>query len=339
MMSARLLELGRELAAVVGVLCACLALGLNRATFYRRRVEKPGDGAKPTRVARPPLALNDAEREAVRAVLVEPRFVDCAPRSIVATLLDEGRYLASVATFYRVLREDRACAERRDQLRHPAYSRPELLATTINQVWSWDITKLRGPGKWNYFYLYVVLDIFSRYAVGWMLAPRECGTLARELIEACARREGIVAEQLTVHADRGGPMKSKPLALLLADLGVRRSHSRPYTSDDNPYSEAQFKTLKYRSDFPERFASIEEARAYCAQFFDWYNHEHRHGGIAFVTPHAMHRGLAPAIIAARALTLKDAFERHPERFKGKLPHPPALPTRAGINWPAPEPCT
>lgn len=347
-----------ELAPLTGVALACLTLGLARATFYRHRTPVTAGGgriadssriaggeriitgegvqlAPPPALRTPPLALTEAERQMVRGLLTEPRFVDCAPRSIHATLLDEGRYLASPSTFYRLLRADGAARERRDQLAHPAYAKPELLATGVNQVWSWDITRLKGPAKWNYFYLYVILDIFSRYAVGWMLQRRELGSLAKELIETCVERECVPAGQLTLHADRGGPMKAKPVAFLLADLGVTKSHSRPHTSDDNPFSESQFKTLKTRPDFPRHFDSIEHARAFCTDFFVWYNHDHRHSGIGFMTPHAIHYGLAPALFDQRASVLAEAFLNHPLRFKGKLPLPPPLPTSAGINWPKP----
>ena len=326
-----------NLAPVVGVALACVTLGMARATFYRHRnpvvLDSEGAPAQRSALRAPPLALTDAERQVAREVLTEPRFVDCAPRTIHATLLDEGRYLASPSTFYRLLRAEGAVRERRDQLIHPAYAKPELLATGVNQVWSWDITKLKGPLKWNYFHLYVILDIFSRYVVGWMVAPRESAELAKALIQACVEREDVPTDQLTLHADRGAAMKAKPVAFLLADLGVTKSHSRPHTSNDNPFSESQFKTLKYRPDFPERFDSIEYARAFCQRFFDWYNHEHRHSGIGFMTPHAMHHGLAPLLFDKRAKVLDEAFERNPMRFRGKHPSPPLLPTAVGINWP------
>ena len=332
-----------ELAALVGVVCACLALGMARATFYRHRtpviIDRLGnEPVQPLASRIPPLALSVAERQAVRDVLIEPRFVDCAPRTIHATLLDEGRYLASPSTFYRLLRADGPVRERRDQLVHPAYAKPELLATGINQVWSWDITKHKGPLKWTYFYLYVILDIFSRYVVGWMLQGRELGSLAKELIETCIEREGVPAGQLTLHSDRGGPMTAKPVAFLLADLGVTKSHSRPHVSDDNPFSESQFKTLKFRPDFPDRFASGEEAHTFCQSFFNWYSHEHRHSGIGYMTPHAMHHGLAPALFDQRAHVLAEAFQRNPLRFKRCLPVPARLPTTVGINWPPGKPC-
>ena len=327
-----------ELAPLVGVAFACLALGMARATFYRHRAPVTIDSAgtepvqsRPSRIA--PLALSTAERQAVRDVLIEPRFVDCAPQTIHAILLDEGRYLASPSTFYRLLRADGPVRERRDQLVHPAYAKPELLATAVNQVWSWDITKLKGPVKWTYFYLYVILDIFSRYVVGWMLQRRELGSLAKELIETCIERERIPPGQLTLHSDRGAPMKAKPVAFLLADLGVTKSHSRPHVSDDNPFSESQFKTLKYRPDFPDQFASREQAHIFCESFFTWYNYQHRHSGIGFMTPHAMHRGLAPALFDQRARVLAEAFQRNPMRFKGCVPVPIPLPTAVGINWP------
>lgn len=312
---------------------ACSALGLPRASYYRvrRRLRCP---PPPRRACRPPRALTDVERRDVLAVSHEPRFLDLAVPQVHARLLDEGRYLCSTRTMYRILGERGEIRERRDQLRRPAYAAPELLATAPNQVWSWDITKLRGPITWTYFYLYVVLDIFSRYAVGWMLAPRESAVLARDLIESACRQQRIVKGQLTVHADRGAPMKSKTLAQLLADLDILRSFSRPHVSDDNPFSEAHFKTFKYRPDFPDRFGSVQDARAHVARFFDWYHHEHRHSGIAWMTPADVHFGRAAAVRDRRALVLQAAYQRHPERFVRRPPTPPALPTAVWINPPA-----
>jgi putative transposase len=263
------------------------------------------------------------------------RFVDCAPAQVYATLLDEGRYLASERTMYRVLdAEHGEVRERRDQLTHPAYQRPELLAERPNELYSWDITKLLGPAKWTYFYLYVILDVYSRYVVGWTVQHRENGHVATDLIAQVLDQQHITRDQLTVHADRGSSMTSKPVAFLLADLGVLKSHSRPYTSTDNPYSEAHFKTLKYRPGFPARFDSIEQARAFCRQFFDWYNHQHRHSGIGLMTPAAVHYGRAQDLHAERARVLADAYARTPQRFVRKPPVPPALPSAAWINKPA-----
>jgi len=247
-------------------------------------------------------------------ILHEPRFVDLAPAEVYATLLDEGQYVCSERTLYRILSENQEIRERRDQLRHPAYAAPELLATRPNEVWSWDITKLLGPTKWTYFYLYVILDIFSRYVVGWMVAYRESAALAQRLIEESCARQGILPGQLTVHADRGSSMIAKPVALLLADLGVAKTHSRPHVSNDNPYSEAQFKTLKYRPDFPDRFGGIQDARVFCRCFFPWYNIEHHHAGIGLLTPHDLHHGLATVRVNQRAATLTAAYAAHPERF-------------------------
>ena len=234
---------------------------------------------------------------------------------------------------YRILRAECGVRERRDQLRHPSYSKPELLATTPNQVWSWDITKLLGPAKWTYFYLYVILDIFSRYVVGWTLAHRESGTLAQQLIAETCAKQAIVPGQLTVHADRGSSMRSNLVAQLLADLGVTKTHSRPYVSDDNPFSESQFRTMKYRPEFPDRFGSIQDARVFCRTFFDWYNTQHHHSGIGLHTPHNVHHGLAEALNDARRLTLSEAHSTHPERFVGKPPEPPPLPGAVWINPP------
>jgi putative transposase len=239
----------------------CAALGVARATLYRPRNRRRA-ASTPARVERSsPRALGVGERQAVLATLHSERFVDQAPAAVYARLLDEGTYLCSEHTMYRLLKGAGEVRERRDQLRHPAYAKPELLASRPNAVWSWDITKLLGPAKWTYFYLYVLLDIYSRYVVGWMVAHRESATLAKKLIAESARKQAIESGQLTVHADRGSSMTSKPVALLLADLGVTKTHSRPSVSNDNPFSEAQFKTLKYRPEFPDRFGSIEDARA------------------------------------------------------------------------------
>ena len=269
-------------------------------------------------------------------MLHSDRFVDQAPATIYATLLDEGRYHCSIRTLYRILAEQAEVRERRNQLRHPVYQKPELLATAPNQVWSWDITKLLGPVRWSYYYLYVILDIFSRYVVGWMLAPAESAALAQRLITDTCTKQQIEPGQLTLHADRGSSMTSKPVALLLADLGVTKTHSRPYTSDDNPFSEAQFKTLKYRPDFPERFGSLEDARAFCQRFFTWYNGEHRHAGIGLMPPAAVHEGRAERMRTARHQVLMTAYAAHPERFVSKPPQPPRLPHAVWINPPTKE---
>jgi putative transposase len=261
------------------------------------------------------------------------RFVDQSPREVYATMLDEGTYLCSVRSMYRILDEQGEVRERRDQLRHPVYQPPELLATGSNQVWSWDITKLKGSVKWTYYYLYVLLDIFSRYVVGWMVARQELASLARKLIEDTCEKQTIEPGQLLIHSDRGPSMTSKPVALLLADLGVTKSHSRPHVSNDNPYSESQFKTLKYRPEFPDRFGSLEEARAFCQTFFTWYNTEHHHSGIGFLTPQQVHYGWAKQIVKEREAVLRTAYDRHPARFKRGLPKPMPLPESVWINKP------
>jgi len=266
-------------------------------------------------------------------VLNSPRFANCAPAAIHAQLLDEGRYIASVRTMYRLLQGCAAVRERRDQLRHPEYAKPELLAVTPNQVWSWDITKLKGPVKGTCFHLYVILDIFSRYVVGWMVAEKDCAELAEQLIADSAMKQCIEPGTLTLHADRGSSMRSKPVATLLADLGIAKSHSRPYISDDNPYSEAQFKTLKYQPGFPARFGSLADARAYCSPFFTWYNQEHRHSGIGMMTPESVHTGRADEVRQQRQATMAAAFARTPSRFKHRMPEPTRLPTAAWINPP------
>jgi putative transposase len=262
-----------------------------------------------------------------------PRFVDLAPGEVYATLLDEGRYLCSERTMYRVLAAHAEVRERRAQLRHPSYAAPELLARRPNELWSWDITKLLGPAKWTYFYLYVMLDVFSRYVVGWMVAHRESATLAEQFIRETCARQAIAPEQLTVHADRGSAMTSKPVAMLLADLGVTKTHGRPHVSNDNPFSEAQFKTLKYRPAFPGRFGSIQDARAHCHVFFPWYNTEHHHVGLGLLTPADVHHGRAEQRVAARATVLATAYAARPERFPAGPPAPAAMPTAVWINPP------
>ena len=326
-----------ELIPITGEAMACRVLGTTRGELRRQRLRAFAAslmGPPAPRQARScALTLSQAERQCVLDTLGSERFVDVAPASVYATLLDEGCYLASVRTMYRLLLTHSGCAERRHQRRHTAYAKPELLATGPNQVWSWDITKLKGAAKWTYFHLYVILDIFSRYVVGWLIAPRECSGLAAQLIEETAQRQNIAPGTLSLHADRGASMRSKPVASLLVDLDITKSHSRPYTSDDNPYSEAQFKTLKYRPDFPERFGSIEDARAHCQTFFAWYNDEHRHSGIAHMTPNSVHHDLAQDLISTRQQALDVAFAAHPNRFKGRRPAPAQLPTAAWINPP------
>jgi putative transposase len=322
-----------DLAGVIGTRAACAALGRSRATHYRRHRQSPAPPRRARNRASQPRALSEVERAELLGVLHHERFVDQAPASIYANLLDEGRYLCSVPTMYRVLRSEGEVRERRRQATHPARVKPELLATGPNEIWSWDITKLLGPAKWTYFHLYVVIDIFSRYVPGWLLATRETAELAERLLGETIRKQNVEANQLTIHADRGTSMASKPVALLLADLGVTKSHSRPHCSNDNPYSEAQFKTLKYRPEFPGRFGSIEDARAFCQRFFQWYNHLHRHSGLGFHTPAAIHFSHAEAIQLERARVLQAAYAAHPERFVRQAPIPPPLPGPAWINKP------
>jgi putative transposase len=334
------MDAATSLAPVVGIAPSFQALGLARSSYYRSQHRALGDDAPrvvpiPDHVS--PRALDAPERQAILDTLHSARFQDRSPAEVYATLLDEGVYLACERTFYRLLAASGETAERRDQLVHPAYAKPELLATRPNEVWSWDITKLLGPTTWTYFYLYVILDIFSRYVVGWMVAHQEQASLAERLIAETLAKQEIAAGQLTIHADRGSAMTSKPVAFLLADLGVTKTHSRPHVSNDNPYSEAQFKTLKYRPDFPERFGSLEHARAFGRDFFDWYNTEHHHAGIGLLTPEALHYGRAPEVHAQRAAVLQAAYRAHPERFVNHPPIPPPLPTAAWINPPGAVP--
>jgi putative transposase len=312
---------------------ACAALGLSRASVHRRRTRLTRPPAEPAPRPSPPRALGAAERQAVLDLLREPRFADLAPAEVYATLLDEGVYHCSIRTLYRILDDHAEVRERRDQLRHPVYTKPELLAEGPDQVWSWDITKLMGPAKWTYFYLYVILDIFSRRVVGWCVADAESAALFKVLFDDTFAKHAVPPGQLTLHADRGGPMKAKATALMLADLGVTKSHSRPHTSNDNPFSEAHFKTLKYQPEFPERFGCVEDAKDFCRRFFEWYNQHHHHAGLGLMTPNQVHYGQADDIHAARQRTLDHAFSTHPERFVTKPPEPPPKPIAVWINPP------
>lgn len=321
-----------DLATTVGIRPACDALNVQRASYYRW-LQLPTESTLPTARPRSARALSLAEQDTVLGYLHAERFQDRSPAAIYATLLDEGHYHCSIRTMYRLLKQRGESRERRDQLTHPTYQKPELLATAPNQLWSWDITKLLGPAKWTYFYLYVILDVFSRYVTGWMVAPRESAELAKRLIEDSCAKQNIEPGQLTVHADRGSAMTSKPVAFLMADLGVTKSHSRPYVSDDNPYSESQFRTLKYRPDFPDRFGSIQDSRTFCLSFFAWYNDEHRHSALGLMTPAMVHYDEAPLIRRQRQAVLDAAYQVHPERFVRKPPQAPELPTEVWINKP------
>lgn len=313
----------------MGVVAACQAMGVSRATFYRRRETKQQSKPRPT----PARALSVEERNAVLEQLNSQRFADQSPRQVYAKLLDEGDYLCSVRTMYRILEDHQSTRERRNQLKHPNYQKPELLATAPNEVWSWDITKLKGPGKWTYYHLYVILDIYSRCVVGWMLADRESATLAKQLLETTIEKQGVQSEQLIIHSDRGPSMASHSVAELLSSLGVTKSHSRPHVSNDNPFSESQFKTMKYRPEFPKRFGSYEDALQFCREFFPWYNDEHYHSGIGLLTPSSLHYGQAEEITNARNRTLHSAWAKTPERFVGGIPKAPSIPSAVWINTP------
>jgi len=330
------MDASEELAPEVGTAAACRAMGVARATLYRRR-NPSGPKKDDPRKRRQPRALDEPQRREVLDLLHSPRFVDKAPATVYATLLDEGTSHCSIRTRYRILHDAREVRERRNQLRHPKYKKPELLATGPNQVWSWDITKLLGPAKWTYYYLYVILDIYSRYAVGWMLASRENADLAKRLIRDTIAKENVDANELTLHSDRGPSMKSHTVAQLLATLGVTKSHSRPHVSNDNPFSESQFRTLKYRPEFPERFGSPQDGRGFCQRFFRWYNHEHYHSGLGLLTPAMVHHGQAAKILAARQDVLHDACTAHPERFVNGRPTPLPLPEAVWINPPPTPP--
>jgi len=324
-----------DLAAATCTKRACVLLGASRATRYRRRRPPVPCPAAPR--SAPPNALSEGERQHILAVLRSPEYCDLAPAQVWARLLDDqGLYLCSISTMYRLLAVAGENRERRRQRTHPAKKKPELIARRPNQVWSWDITKLQGPERGVYYELFVIIDIFSRYVVGWMVSPAETGELAEAFIADTLARHGIDRGQLTLHADRGTSMTSKPVAQLLVDLGVARSHSRPHVSNDNPYSEANFKTLKYCPAFPGRFGSIEDARSFCVEFFEHYNHEHRHAGIGLHTPASVHFGTATEIRAQRAVTLDAAYAANPARFRHRRPEPPKLPTVAWINEPSRE---
>jgi putative transposase len=313
---------------------ACELLGVSRATRHRR-CRAPVAGPPALRPA-PPNALTEAERQHVLSVLRSPEYCDLAPAQVWARLLDDGIYLCSISTMYRLLAAAGECRERRRQRSHPARKRPELIARRPNEVWSWDITKLAGPERGVYYELFVIIDIFSRYVVGWMVSPAETAELAEAFIADALATHGIDRDQLTLHADRGTSMTSKPVAQLLVDLGVARSHSRPHVSNDNPYSEANFKTLKYCPAFPGRFGSIEDARSFCAVFFEHYNHVHRHVGIGLHTPASVHYGTAAEVRAQRGATLEAAYAANPARFRHRRPEAPRLPTIAWINEPSAE---
>jgi putative transposase len=331
-----MIQTAEELALAHGVAAACTALAVPRSSLYRARPTPnvpQTPASEPTTRPTPPRALSAVEKAQVREVLNSERFADLAPREVYAELLDEERYLCSISTMYRILAQHAEVRERRNQLRHPAYQKPELLATGPNQVWSWDITKLRGPSKGVYYYLYVLLDIYSRYVVGWLLAASESAELAEQLIvESCAK-QGVQRAQLTLHADNGSPMIAKTVAILLADLGVAKSHSRPHVSNDNPYSEAQFKTLKYRLDYPDRFGSLADARQWARSFFAWYNDQHHHSGLGLLTPAVVHTARAETVRHKRQAVLRQAYQAHPERFTKGPPRAAKLPAAAWINAP------
>jgi putative transposase len=328
-----ILAAAEELAQTVGVSAACQILNIPRSSLYRlrqpERREPAAGGGRP----KPARSLSDKEREEVRTVLNSERFQDQSPREVYAALLDEGEYLCHWRTMYRVLDEHKEVQERRNQLRHPIYVKPELLATGPNQLWSWDITKLRGPVTWTYYYLYVIVDVYSRYVVGWLLADQESAELAEALITAAYAKQQIKPGQLTIHADRGSAMTAKSIALLMSDLEVNKSHSRPYVSDDNPYSEAQFRTLKYSPGYPDRFDSLADAHHWCQGFFTWYNQEHHHTSLCLLTPADVHYGRADEKLAQRYEVLLQAYEVHPERFVNGPPTTPKLAKAVWINPP------
>lgn len=327
-----MIQEAKELSVEVGVSAACATLGIPRSTFYYAQNPRKASPRKDH-----PRKLSEKEEIEIRKKLNGERFQDRTPRDVYAALLDEGTYLCSWRTMYRILGKYDEIRERRNQLRHPEYKKPELLASGPNQVWSWDITKLLGPKKWTYYYLYVILDIYSRYVPGWMIAERQTASLARVLVKETCEKQRIQKEQLTLHADRGGPMIAKSMALLLAELGVSKSHSRPYNSDDNPYSEAQFKTMKYRPNFPEKFENKGQASDWARSFFNWYNYQHYHSSLGLLRPADVHYGRAPSIIQERQEVLQKAYEKHPERFVNGPPKHPQIPEGVWINPPSEQP--
>jgi putative transposase len=312
-----------------GVVAILVALGLSVATFYRRRKPAQPRSSRPS----PARALSAEEREGVLALLHEPRFVDKAPAEVIATLLEEGRFPCSERTMYRILQANNEVRERRDQLRHPAYTKPELIAVGPNDVWTWDITKLRTHVKFQYLYLYVIIDIFSRYVVGWLLAENESAQLAQRLVKETCDKHGVTPGHL--HAARGPAMKSKLLSQLLAQLDIQRSLSRPHVSNDNPFSESQFKTLKYHPSFPDKFGGLDDGLAFGREFFPWYNEHHHHSALAYLTPSQVHFGHAEEALRQRHEVLMNAYRAHPERFVGGPPQLPALPRAVFINPPTP----
>jgi putative transposase len=315
----------------IGVADACDALDMPRAGYYRWLQRQRSSVSKTKRIS--PRRLSDQERREILTLLTDERFMELAVPEVYYTLLDEGKYLCSWRTMYRILNETKAVKERRNQRRNGLYAKPELLATAPNQLWSWDITKLKGPQKWNHYNLYVIMDVYSRYVVGWLIAERESATLAKRLIEECCRKQNVHRDQLTIHADRGSAMRSKTVAQLMADLGITKTHSRPHVSNDNPYSEAQFKTLKYHSSFPGKFGSLEDARSFLRTFFDWYNNHHRHSGIAMMTAADVHTGNSENIYQQRQQVLRQAHQQHPERFVKGQPQTQPLPKTVWINKP------
>ncbi len=326
-----MMESIRELGECISISEACIHLGVSRSTWYRWR--SPSERKQEKKKVSPPRALSEEEREEIRQILNGARFRNLAPRQIYATLLDEGTYYCHWSTMYRILDEYKEVKERRNQLVHPTYQKPELLATGPNQLWTWDITKLKGIQRLTYYYLYVIIDVYSRYVVGWMLEEAESEVFARLLIEETCKKQKIAHSQLTIHADRGAPMMAKSVEQLMVDLQITKSHSRPYTPNDNPYSESQFKTIKYHPDFPDRFQSFDEAHEQITTLLHWYNHQHYHSALNLLTPAIVHYGYGPHVLEQRQHALDEAYHQHPERFVHGPPQLRPLPEQVGINCP------
>jgi putative transposase len=319
------------LAMQVGVQSACQALAVPRSSLYATRRPKPE--VAPRSMTRPPNALTATERAMVLAELNSERFADQTPYEIYPQLLDEGRYLCSLRGMYRILAENQASRDRRNQLRHPTRPAPQVVARRPNQAWVWDITQLLSTVRYQCFYLYLVLDLFSRFIIVWLIADKQSGDYAQQLLAASFKRFQLQPDQLIVHSDNGGPMTAKPLDWLFSELGIRQSLSRPHVANDNPHAEAGFKTLKYHPTYPDRFEGLRHAHTWMRGFEHWYCYEHHHTALGLMTPAAVHFGMAESLWLKRQAVLQAAYQAHPERFSRGHPAPPRWSEQVGINAP------